>query len=63
MDRAAQSPENLDGARGPSRGSPHSIGTVDRLQIEAEELDDSSVAELISFFKTLDQWDREAKRC
>jgi len=32
-----------------------------RCERETAEIDDLSVAALISFFETLDRWDREAK--
>ena len=35
----------------------------DHIVPDQRELDESELAALIEFFKTLDRWDREAKKC
>ncbi|HWC19260.1 MAG TPA: hypothetical protein VG498_19770, partial [Terriglobales bacterium] len=42
--------------------NPVPMGTEQLVSAENDELDESALSALISFFKTLDKWDLEAKR-
>ena len=42
-------------------GSLRGVPALDGIDSDARELDESSLAALISFFRVLDRWEREAK--
>jgi hypothetical protein len=55
-----QTTADLGGNR--SLVNPAPMGAEQLVTAESDELDDVALSALIGFFRTLDQWDLEAKR-
>jgi hypothetical protein len=59
-ERAAASPKT-NGAAETQPPSVAGVPAVEPMDSAAPDLDEMSVAKLITFFRLLDRWDREAK--